>query len=225
MTTTAPAHAVDRPSLPAIAWVMRTVPTRVPQLPGCPVEICAAAPDESPNQTAVRALAMGIRNAKMAGAPWVGFLEDDLEYCADFDGATARWLADHAPRPSKVVSWGIHPLYAPYDLRPHHARGETTFRYMVDAFYGSQAFVASLPMAEALQGYLTAAIPEWSTGQNFDLLIKAWAKAEGWEAFLATCPSFVQHRGTVSTLGNDTRFHTAPSWPGPDWTYVSLEDQ
>lgn len=140
-------------------------------------------------------------------------LEDDLDFCADFLGSVSRWL--------NTVQRGkaMYVLGANYNqVEEAYNRGANSWRYPVRAFYGAQALVWERPVAERLAQWLG---PNPShkgiTDHGHDLLLQDWGEGEGADHFLASVPSFVQHIGVESGIGNRTFRFT--SWPGPSWAY------
>lgn len=170
------------------------------------------------HQNAAHAIRLGVD----ANRPWVLVLEDDLDFCADFLGSVARWLGEHEdPR---------YPMYvfgANYEqIERRWARGATSWEYPCSAFYGAQALCWRREEAQHLIGWL-GDDPHYNgvRDHGHDLLLQRWGK-ERWEArgsgerppfFLASCPSFVDHVGEQSGIGN--RFFRFGSWQGREWSY------
>lgn len=185
-------------------------------LTDCVVTVQPTAVSLTNNQNALRALRIGLAT----GRPWIVHLEDDLDVCRDLDGAIARWLTDHVH-----VDRHLYTFHTPYrEVRQAYTRGETAWAYPIKGFYGNQCWAIRRDDAASLADYLETAIPTWSSGQGFDLLIKQWAKVVWPDIgyFLASVPSFVQHVGTESSL-HFPRFHQNGSFPGRDWTYQGRE--
>lgn len=167
-----------------------------------------------PNLNVARAL----RTAADTGAPWVLFLEDDIDVCDAFLDGVGAWLDKHAREDRRVYAFGAnYGVVATLALRDVE-----TWDYPIQGYYGTQAFALRNEDARSLSEYL-AADPERvnAGGAAWDLVMHEWA-AETWPAirhFLASCPSFVQHTGRTSIIAPRPETHTFPSWPGRDWSY------
>lgn len=164
------------------------------------------------NQNALRALQIGLAT----GAEWIIHLEDDIQVCADLFGSIDRWLHKHA-----TPAYHLFTFHTPY---PHVRRafeaGKESWKYPIHNFYGNQCWAMRRADAHLAVAFLEEKIPQWRSGQGFDLLLKEWAWATWTNAkyFLASCPSFVQHVGTESSL-HFGRFHQNGSFPGTEWSY------
>jgi hypothetical protein len=162
------------------------------------------------HQNAARA----IRVAAGAGATWAMVLEDDLDFCADFVGSTLRWLRDNARADRLMYAFGAN--YAQIALCV--LRRQPFWAYPVTAFYGAQACAWRTEDALQLAKWLG---PDPTYGgvrdHGHDLLLQRWGKERGLTHFLASAPSFVQHVGSASGIGN--RYFGFPTWPGRQWKY------
>lgn len=167
------------------------------------------------NLNVARALRLGAKS----GAPWVLFLEDDIDVVADFFDSVGAWLDDHAREDRHLYAFGAN--YAQVgDLA---ARGIHAWDYPIEDFYGTQAIAVRAEDAPSLADYLEEhcfdLTPE---GTRYDHLMRGWAK-ERWpeiDHFLASCPSFVQHTGRSSVIDPREVVHVFPSWPGREWSYL-----
>jgi hypothetical protein len=155
-----------------------------------------------------------IKWAAGAGATWAMVLEDDLDFCDDFIGSVLRWLHDHARTDRLMYVFGAN--YAQIALCVR--RGETSWDYPVTAFYGAQACAWRTEDAAQLARWL-GPDPSYGgvTDHGHDLLLQRWGKERGLTHFLASAPSFVQHIGQASGIGN--RYFQFGSWPGRIWSY------
>lgn len=151
-------------------------------------------------------------------------LEDDIDVCANFLESVANWLLDHASdnRRNHSQIGGMYVFGANYSqITAAVARGETSWLYPISAFYGAQALAWSRSDAEQLAQWL-GPDPHYNEVRNHghDLLLQKWGASIGLTHFLASAPSFVQHIGGQSGIGN--RFFQFQSWPGRDWEYRRL---
>jgi glycosyltransferase involved in cell wall biosynthesis len=168
----------------------------------------------SRNANAVACLKVGIAS----GAPWVLFIEDDVEVCKDFLGSVDRWLHDHARRDRHLYSF-----CTPYkDVAKATMAGQQTWDFPIQAFYGNQALAFMRADAMLAASWIESRMQTWDTGQGFDLLLKEWAKARwpGVHHFLSSAPSLVQHVGQESSI-HLGRFHQASGFCGTEWSYRS----
>lgn len=190
------------------------------------IAFCHAGRRLTNNENALDAMREGVQ----AGTDWVVHLEDDLDVCDDFFGSVERWLIDHTtpdgvaeddPREDVALNrYLLYTFHCPYK-GVHRAltAGRTYYEYPVKDFYGNQCWAMLREHAQSLVTFLEDRIPQWHSGQGFDMLIKAWATEAGQEYFLASAPSFVQHVGSESSL-HFGRFHQNASWPGRGWRYI-----
>ena len=172
----------------------------------------------SNTRTASENVAATLHAGADTGAPWVLFLEDDVDVCADFLGSVGRWLDQYAHR-NTVFSFSV----------PHSAINlETTqyWKYPIEYFCCTQALAMRREDAQSLAEYLDAH-PTYtghdggvSTGA-YDLHIRDWAR-QRWPAmefFGASNPSFVQHVGYDSVITPGRSLIVMPNWPGREWKY------
>jgi hypothetical protein len=162
------------------------------------------------HQNAARA----IRVTANAGATWALVLEDDLDFCADFVGSLLRWLRDHTRADRLMYVFGAN--YSQLKVCMMH--GLASWDYPVKAFYGAQACAWRTEDALQLAEWL-GPNPSYGgvTDHGHDLLLQKWGKGRGLTYFLAAAPSFVEHVGRASGIGN--RYFHFPTWPGRRWTY------
>ncbi len=149
---------------------------------------------------------------------WVLFLEDDIDICGDFMESTLRWLSEHVSD-----EYRVYPLGANYPsvLSLSH-KGETSWRYPIEKFYGTQAFVLRAEDAFTLAGFLEDDPYHFNEeGTSWDLIMHLWSKSyyPSILHFLTPVPSFVQHIGQNSTVNPRNDIHVFPSFPGPYWVY------
>lgn len=164
---------------------------------------------------------LNVANALMRGseqAPWVLFLEDDIDVCNDFLGSVSRWLSDHADD-----QYILYPLGAAYPWVDNAVlNNQPAVEYPVDKFYGTQAFVIRAHDAVSLAQYLQDhCYDRTDDGTAYDLLIADWHKTHYPDLphLLTPAPSFVQHIGMTSVIRPRPVVHTFSSWPGREWTY------
>jgi hypothetical protein len=168
--------------------------------------------------------AAALRAGSRAGAPWMLYLEDDIDACAKFLDGVGLWL-DRFQRPECPV----YPFSSDHMLVSQAARlGKPFWYYHVEWFWGLQA-VAFRPAA-------AGDLADWMEAHPFyvhndgrqdpeahDLEIQKWAIDRGVKTFIGSAPVFVQHLGTFTSLecnpfgGARVKF---PSWPGREWSYV-----
>lgn len=167
----------------------------------------------SRNANALECLRVGV----LTGAPWVLFLEDDIDVCHDFLGSVDRWLQEHGRRDRHMYSFAT-----PYKhVEAAFRAGDSAWDFPAHLFYGNQALAFHRREAISALDYIEQRLPTWDTGQGFDLLLKEWVSKTYPRSpmFLSSAPSFVQHIGRESTL-HLGRFHTAAGWSGPEWSYA-----
>jgi glycosyltransferase involved in cell wall biosynthesis len=181
-------------------------------------EIAANVPEHPPlytgewslHQTAQRAIEGGAE----AGADWVLVLEDDIDVCDFFLDAVARWLEEHARPCYRMYAFGANRV----QIEHAHAAGRTLWRYPVGDFYGAQALAWAREDAAELAEWL-GEDPDYEGERehHHDLLLQEWGRRYGLTHFAASVPSFVQHIGGESSLGNRT--FSFDSWQGRQWRY------
>lgn len=166
------------------------------------------------NENVARALHAGVHH----GAPWVLFLEDDIDVCADFFDSVGAWLDDHARDDRRIYVFGAN--YP--EVSEATARGETSWDYRVNKFYGTQALALRSEDALSLSTYLVEhCYDRAEDGTAYDLLMADWSQQRWPEIhhFLASAPSFVEHIGRKSLIRPRPETHRFPSWPGREWRY------
>jgi hypothetical protein len=155
--------------------------------------------------------AFALRQGAKSGAPWVLFLEDDIDVCDYFLESTATWLDEHEHEAR------VFPLGANYEfIRELFRQGKTAWAYPIDSFYGTLAVALRAADAEAIADYLES--PD--VNHSYDLHISAWAKQQGIRHFLTPVPSFVQHIGTESYIRPDSPPIVYTTWIGRHWSYA-----
>lgn len=195
----------------------RTVDNLIESNGGDEHRIIIISSKRTPNENGLEAIRAGIEYSK--GEPFI-FLEDDLAFIRGFHQAATDFTRLCAGVPSMIL-----PLCAAYKDALLQCRG-MAWRYPVENFYGTQAFVIYPEDAKSFLAYCKAMakFPE----RGFDMLLKNWATKNGAKHFLTPHRSFVQHLGVESSLHNG-RFHHYATWPGADWQYrcggFSIEEQ
>lgn len=167
------------------------------------------------HQNAARA----IRLAAHAGAEWALVIEDDIDFCDDFLGSVLRWVHDVEATGEKFPMYVLGANYAQIQAARH--AGHIFWHYPCKAFYGNQALLWRADVARQLAAWL-GDDPSYNgvRDHGHDLLLQQWGRqSRKVDCFCASVPSFVQHVGEKSGIGN-RHFHF-PSWPGRDWKYVS----
>lgn len=190
-----------------IKYCGRTVDNLIASNDGEDHRVIIVASNKTPNENGLDALRAGIEASD--GKPFV-FLEDDLAFIRHFNRA-----AETFARTCRGVRSLILPLCANYWRNLDDCRG-MAWRYPVDLFYGTQAFVIAPADAQLFLDWIETVRPLERAG--FDLLIKRWAEHHGKTHFLTPHRSFVQHLGVESSLHNG-RFHHYSTWPGDQWEY------
>jgi hypothetical protein len=163
--------------------------------------------------------AAAIRFATSVGADWTLVLEDDIVVCNDFLGSIVRWLEDHSGKP-RMYSFGAN--YT--QIEEAWRRGQTSWMYPVDAFYGATSLAWRTEDALSLLGWLGEDPKlwngkEWVRDRGHDLMLGRWGKATHQHFFLASAPCFVQHVGDESNRPESKGSVFRYPWPGPVWTY------
>lgn len=167
------------------------------------------------NENASAALSWGAKHS----SEWVIFLEDDLLFCADFFNSIQRWLSKHAKMNRRIYSFGC--AY-PQVENKGELNHECWDHYAIESFYGTQCFAVRREDAVDLAAYLLhQCFAERFKPGEYDLGIAHWHSVRYPELgyFSASCPSFVQHIGTHSSIRPDSEPFNFPSWPGPEWSY------
>lgn len=190
-----------------IKYCGRTVDNLIASNDGESHQVIIVASNKTPNENGLDALRAGIEAS--GGKPFV-FLEDDLAFIRHFNRA-----AETFARTCKGVRSLILPLCANYWRHLEVHRG-MAWRYPVNLFYGTQAFVIDPKDAQLFLDWIETVRPLERSG--FDLLIKQWAERHHKTHFLTPHRSFVQHLGVESSLHNG-RFHHYSTWPGDQWEY------
>lgn len=155
----------------------------------------------------------------LSGAPWVLFMEDDLDFCRDFLGSVGRFLDKYGhDERYRLFAFG-----AAYDQINQAVRnGDDCWPYPIDAFYGTQCFAIRAADAVSLGNYISSNPPIRTVNNPdaYDLMFHTWAKnLYPGNCFLASAPSFVQHIGRQSICTGKDETHRFESWPGREWTY------
>lgn len=182
------------------------------------VSIYDSATQLLPCENAGRALSLGA----LTGAPWVLYLEDDIDVCADFLDSVGAWLDDHADASHRLYAFGA--AYTP-QIEAEIARGHSSWEYPVHAFYGTQAIAMRAEDARSLGEYWQAnpKVRGVSAPGQYDLIAQDWLRARYVDGrILASAPSFVQHTGRQSSIRpEDANPPVFDSWRGREWRYVS----
>lgn len=187
-----------------------------PALDGAPLEIDSAG-ERSLHANAARAIQ---RAAATEGADYALVLEDDTDFCDDFLGSVARWLADHDDGLPNMFAFGANYRQIGAAWR----RGETSWPYPCNSFYGAVACAWRREWAlDVLDWYGPDPAYLNQDGSRIydrghDLMLGRWGRERhGLRHYVASAPCFVQHVGEESGLGN--RVITYGSWCGPGWSY------
>lgn len=177
-----------------------------------------------PCENAGRALNLGA----LTCAPWVLYIEDDIDVCADFLDGVGAWLDDHADPAHRLYAFGA--AYTP-QIEEQIARGRNAWEYPVHAFYGTQAIALRAEDARSLGEYWQASpkVRGVVAPGQYDLMVQDWLRNRFTEAegrILASCPSFVQHTGRQSSIRpTDPCPPVFDSWRGREWRYTSRRTQ
>lgn len=190
-----------------IKYCGRTVDNLIASNDGEAHRIIVVSSNKTPNENGLDALRAGIEAS--GGKPFV-FLEDDLAFIRHFNRA-----ADTFARTCGGVRSLILPLCANYWRHLEPLRG-MAWRYPLNLFYGTQAFVITPADAQLFLDWIETVRPLEPAG--FDILIAKWAAHHKKTHFLTPHRSFVQHLGVESSLHNG-RFHHYSTWPGDQWEY------
>jgi len=156
--------------------------------------------------------------AVATGAPWILFMEDDIDVCGDFLESAYRWLKLYGTPEYRVFSFGANYPH----VKVAAERLEFTWQYPVDWFYGSQCIALRRGDAASLAAYwrTNPEVPG-ATDTAIDIMVAQWHKMEypAQPFFLATAPSFIQHIGRASYATTKEVTHQFTTWPGPFWVY------
>jgi D-inositol-3-phosphate glycosyltransferase len=173
-------HIVDSNSLDPVTFVLESLPD------GVNVQLHEGG--KSGNENAAVALRIGWLN----GAPWILFLEDDIDVCARFLDSVGLWLDEHANSERLVYMLGANYPFVEAAIRA----GKAATEYPVSLMYGTQAFVIH-------HQYALSLVDWWMKHLNdpglYDIQMHGWARQFPGEMavnFLTTAPSFVQHIGS-----------------------------
>lgn len=188
-------------------------------------------------QNAMRAIKYGAMNPK---GDWVLKLEDDLDFLDGFMDSLAKWLSDygHAATPIFTLAHTYEHVsnsrYAvegesvlgPGESFPHVRRflshGDNIAPVPVEGFWGALALVWRRSTAENLVKWLGDDPFLWDgreqhRDRGHDLLLQVWGNEVKARCFAAAVPSFVQHIGVKSGMGNPViQF----PFPGRAWRYA-----
>lgn len=164
------------------------------------------------NENAGRALLNSGELALERDAQWVLFLEDDLDFCADFLDGVSLYLSRFATEEYRIIS-----LACPYNQVTH---SKNFWLYPIDAFFGTQCFAIRPHDAISLGSFLFSN-PTSHKPTEYDLMVYDWMRVEypHLRHHLASAPSFVQHIGRESICTDLAITHQSPSWPGREWSY------
>lgn len=162
----------------------------------------------TPNGCATEAHAV----ADSHDADYVLFIEDDLDFCSKFLESVVAWLQRYA-EPQ-------YPLYTFGSAAVSTVRsGAKPVR--IGIFFGTQCYAIARRDHGGLVRWLVDNPTYNGKPRCHDLRLHHWADQLRATHFLASCPSFVQHVGSISGMGcTEVLF---PSWCGRDWTYMNEE--
>lgn len=153
-----------------------------------------------------------LKQAAGAERPWVLFLEDDIDVCANFFDSVGAWLDKYAQEQYRVYPFGSS-----------HSGPQDFVRVHCKQFYGTQCFAIRSSDAISLADYIEAnCFTLTDNGTCYDLLMAKWVQKvyPPWQTFLAASPSFVQHVGKSSVIQPRKSVHQFASWPGREWSFV-----
>lgn len=198
-------------------WVRGTLPGTTLKVPTLVSRIGHLWPDRPvcPNRNVAGAL----RGGSEVDVPWVLFLEDDIDVCADFFDSVGAWLDDHAREDRRLYAFGANYRWVEEAM----AEGRAAADYPLGQFYGTQAIALRSEDAASLSAYLVEhCYDRTEDGTCYDLLMADWARQTWPEIrhFLASAPSLIQHIGRTSSIRPRAETHTFPSWPGREWSYL-----
>ena len=162
--------------------------------------------------------ARSIRLAANAGAEWAMVVEDDVDFCDDFLGSVLRWVHDVERTGESFPMYVLGANYA--QIEAAKMRGHIFWHYAPKNFYAAQALLWRSDVAKRLADWL-GDDPSYNgiREHGHDLLLGKWGLLQNPACFCASVPSFVQHIGVTSGIGNK-QFHF-PTWPGREWKYES----
>ncbi len=174
-------------------------------------------------RTANMNAAATMRTGAASGAPWVLFLEDDVDVCADFVGSVARWLDDNADEEVR-----LHTFASTWPGVQLAARkGEAVVpMHAPTCFYGTVCLALRAEDALSVADWLERNPYYKGTQRSYDLLLPRWlGEAHPTRMTMsASAPSFVQHLGDESAVSpGRKKVFEFPSWPGRDWMYMRRE--
>ncbi len=196
---------------PDIAWLKAEV-----HWPG--VVLYAPAHRLSPNANGLEM----IRVVEPEMYDWILLLEDDLGFCADFEGSVRRWLTKCA-RPERHVY-----RFFGFDLRPN---GKAAYDWPLAGLRGSQAIALRTEDARDFLIWGDAHLHNWTKfaapdrrpkdpSASFDKFLATWA-LQRWpkQPGVVSHPLFVRHLGIKSLIheravGNDALF------AGAKWSFA-----
>lgn len=157
-------------------------------------------------------VATALRTGAALERPWVLFMEDDIDVCANFFQSVGTWLDRHAQEQYRVYPFGS----------AYSSNGSTVV-VPQGHFYGTQCFAIRASDAKDLADFLEEkCYSRTQDGTAYDLLMSDWVgeRYPAWKNFLASSPSFVQHIGRESVIRPRPNVHKFQSWPGRDWSYA-----
>lgn len=161
--------------------------------------------------------AEAIRYTAAMGADWTLVLEDDLDFCDRFLESTLAWVGQVVAERREYLMYVLGANYS--QIVDARRKKKIVWDYPIGSFYGAQALLWRTNVARGLAEWLGPS-PSYNgiAGHGHDLLLGRWAKERGETHFAASVPSFVQHIGKESGIGN--RSFGFSSWPGRNWSYA-----
>jgi hypothetical protein len=196
---------------PDPAWLLS-------ELQASPVQVHFPARRLTPNENGLAQ----IRAVAPDACDWLVLLEDDLGFCADFEGSAQRWLIRFA-RPDRHVY-----RFFGFNLQPN---GTAAYDWPLAGLRGSQAVV--LRMADALDfaawgethltDWIALASPERrpsDPSHSFDKFLATWA-LQRWpkQPGVMSHPLFVRHVGAHSTI-HARAAHNDALFAGAKWSFA-----
>lgn len=209
-----------------------------PNLPASATYFKAPSAGSTRQQNGARAIREAANAVTMGPADWVLKLEDDLDFIDAFMSSLIAWLQDYGTADVPMFSLAAtfeqvrHSMFQPGEsllgpgpsfprARMVMGRGDAIVAHQVAGYWGAQALVWKQPIARQLADWLgeDPALfdgKEYHRERGHDLMMQVWGRAVGAKAFAVAVPSFVQHIGRQSNIGNP--FFEFP-WPGRNWSY------
>lgn len=147
---------------------------------------------------------------------WFIFMEDDLEFCNRFIESVDLYIQDWITSSDRLISF-----YTPYEqVEACYKQKVHAWKYRVGDFYGAQCFaIRKVDVGYLLNHLKKLFIPNSPWGLAVDINLKHWLwdNYPAYNFFVASVPSFVQHKGNMSSLSSHQ--HVAQSYKGEQWTY------